>query len=251
MSSAERRDFDSNHGTFYAAQLASVKLTSGDIDGASRVIKKYFEETFPDQIAKNGNQPLEWARTKPFHYICFNLEAMIVSPSLPLLSSPSEYICIPQTLAKLADQINVNYWTRKSRYGATIQDAVNYAMSVAPKSSKSEDVTQVLPHVLAADAVYGDSDGKYAAFVKKWSPSSTPYQEQSWWFYDQRAAFQSNALLGKAKSVKFARAGTNEVPVGDLFKCPGEVLLIDGIEVVELDVGLYVSCSDLELLYEV
>jgi hypothetical protein len=74
----------SNHGSFYAAQLAAIKLAGGDTDGAARAIKKYFDDRFPDQIARNGNQPLEWARARPFHYICFNLEAMIVSPGIIL-----------------------------------------------------------------------------------------------------------------------------------------------------------------------
>jgi hypothetical protein len=152
-------------------------------------------------------------------------------------------------LAKLADQLGTDYWTRKSRYGATIQDAIEFAMSVTRQSSHKEDVTEILPHVLVADAVYGDPDGKYAAFIKQWSPSKEPYQEQPWWFYDQRAAFQSSP--GKARNVKFFRANEHTIPLDDTFRCPGEVLTIDGVQVVELDVGLYVSCADLELLYNV
>jgi len=34
-----------------------------------------------DQLAGSGEQPFEAVRTRPFHYRCFNIEALIVSVS--------------------------------------------------------------------------------------------------------------------------------------------------------------------------
>ena len=51
----------------------------GDIQGAQTVLQNYFNHQFRDQIAASGEQPFEAVRTRPFHYRCFNLEAMIVS----------------------------------------------------------------------------------------------------------------------------------------------------------------------------
>lgn len=74
----------SNHGTFFAAQLAATKLVIGDKDGARDVINHFFDNEFQDQIARSGEQPFEAVRTRPFHYRCFNLEGLIVRSSLKI-----------------------------------------------------------------------------------------------------------------------------------------------------------------------
>ena len=51
----------------------------GDTQGAQAALQNYFMHQFRDQIAVSGEQPFEAVRTRPFHYRCFNLEAMIVS----------------------------------------------------------------------------------------------------------------------------------------------------------------------------
>ena len=51
----------------------------GDTKGAQTTLKNYFTHQFLDQIAASGEQPFEAVRTRPYHYRCFNLEAMIVS----------------------------------------------------------------------------------------------------------------------------------------------------------------------------
>ncbi|KAK0421794.1 hypothetical protein EV421DRAFT_1869350, partial [Armillaria borealis] len=78
-----------------------------------------------DQMAASGEQPFEAVRTRPFHYRCFNLEAMI-------------------TNAKIGDQLGQIFWTKKSKRGATIQDAVNFAMSA---DSKGENRGLIAPHI--------------------------------------------------------------------------------------------------------
>lgn len=64
------------------AQLAAVKMFIGDREGAIGLLKGFFDGPFMDQIAASGEQPFEAVRTRPFHYRCFNLEAMIVSSNL-------------------------------------------------------------------------------------------------------------------------------------------------------------------------
>lgn len=72
----------SNHLSFYVNQLAAAKFFVGDTKGAATSLQNYFKDQFPDQIAQSGEQPFESVRTRPFHYRCFNLEAMIVSRSI-------------------------------------------------------------------------------------------------------------------------------------------------------------------------
>lgn len=69
----------SNHATFYYAQLAAVKLAVDDGAGAQDALNRYFSYQFMDHIATSGEQPFEAVRANPYHYRCFNLEAMIVS----------------------------------------------------------------------------------------------------------------------------------------------------------------------------
>ena len=71
---------NSNHGTFFVNQLAAAKILLGDNRGAMDAVKGYFSGPFLDQVAESGEQPFEAVRTRPYHYRCFNLEAMIVSP---------------------------------------------------------------------------------------------------------------------------------------------------------------------------
>lgn len=51
----------------------------GDTQGAQKTLQNYFSHQYRDQIAASGEQPFEATRTRPYHYRCFNLEAMIVS----------------------------------------------------------------------------------------------------------------------------------------------------------------------------
>ncbi|KAF7308405.1 hypothetical protein HMN09_00689300 [Mycena chlorophos] len=157
-------DKANNHVTFYTAQLAAAQIGMGDLAGAMSTVRWYFSNKFPDQIAKSGEQPFEAVRTRPFHYRCFHLEALI-------------------TVAKIADGLGMNFWNATSNYGATIQKAVDFAMRL---DAKNEDPTELIPHVSAIMAVYGDPQGRYSAYLKKMNSS---YQAQPFSFWNQPEAF--------------------------------------------------------------
>ncbi|KAG8719242.1 hypothetical protein FRC08_003326 [Ceratobasidium sp. 394] len=72
-----------NHGSFYPNQIAALKILVGDLPGAKAVLQAYFDNQFQEQVVASGEQPLEAVRTRPFHYRCFNLEAIIVGPAQP------------------------------------------------------------------------------------------------------------------------------------------------------------------------
>ncbi|CAE6419164.1 unnamed protein product [Rhizoctonia solani] len=160
-----------NHGSFYPNQIAALKILSEDMAGARLVLQSYFDNQFQDQIVASGEQPLEAVRTRPFHYRCFNLEAII-------------------TNAKLGDYIGINYWSVRTKYGATIQTAVDYVISLDPGNERVEDA---LPHVAAVAAAYGDPRSKYANYLRS---GNRNYDKKSYWFYDQPAAI-SNKPKGK------------------------------------------------------
>ncbi|KAI0778069.1 chondroitin AC/alginate lyase [Trametes elegans] len=240
-----------NHLTFYVNQLAVTKMYGGDTQGALNSLKQYFTNQFLDQIAASGEQPFEAIRTRPYHYRCFNLEAMI-------------------TNAKLGDQLGMNFWSAKSKYGATIQTALDFTMNLNPKD---EDVSDIFPHVAAVAAAYGDPKGKYAAFLKK---QDSNYANEPFWFYDQSSALPSSPAGGHA-NVKHRRgvdesvartpnathalvataldaaqgvaahvldAASGTIP----FDCPA---VFQAAKDTELEDGLFVTCDQLRPFYEV
>ncbi|GAB1519392.1 hypothetical protein RhiTH_002458 [Rhizoctonia solani] len=163
-----------NHGSFYPNQIAAMKILSGDIVGAKQVLQSYFDNQFQDQIVASGEQAsLTW---------CFNLEAMI-------------------TNAKLGDYIGINYWSTRTKYGATIQTAVDYIISLDPGN---ERVEEALPHVAAVAAVYGDPRRKYTNYLKSVNRN---YDKKPFWFYDQPAAIM-NKPKGKRDVVDIASPST-------------------------------------------
>ncbi|KAH9857890.1 alginate lyase-domain-containing protein [Lenzites betulinus] len=234
-----------NHFTFYVNQLAAAKIYIGDTQGALAVLKGYFTNQFLDQVAASGEQPFEAVRTRPYHYRCFNLEAMI-------------------TNAKLGDQLGMNFWTYKSKYGATIQDALNFVMNTDPKD---EDVSDIFPHVAAVAAAYGDQKGKYNAFLQQ---KDSDYASEPFWFYDQSSALpnspagahvkhrrDTDAAMAPqalaAEAVGFAKETTahmldeaSSVPVP--FGCPA---VFQSAAQTELEDDLFVTCDMLEPFYEI
>ncbi|EIW87469.1 hypothetical protein CONPUDRAFT_34137, partial [Coniophora puteana RWD-64-598 SS2] len=212
-----------NHGTFFYSQFVSVQILQGDLSGARTSLDYYFTHQFKDQIAKSGEQPFEAVRTRPYHYRCFNLEAMI-------------------TNAKLGDQLGVNYWTTKSKYGTTIQDALDYTMKLNPKTEKIDDI---FPHVASVAAAYGDPGGKYEAFLRQHDAS---YQSQPFWYYDQTAALpNSPAAQSSASHRRQAPGACSEGTDEADFSCP-EIFSVE--PQVEIADGIFVTCDDLKPLYE-
>ncbi|KAK2461802.1 hypothetical protein APHAL10511_006265 [Amanita phalloides] len=192
-----------NHATFCTAQLVAVLMFKGDYDGAAKIAQNFMGTAYRDQIARSGEQPFEAVRTRPFHYRCFNLEALI-------------------TLAKLGEALGLNLWTSPSKYGGTIQTAVEYTMSLDPKK---ENGSELAPHVAAVAAAYGDPEGKYAAYLSR---TMKDYRRKAFWFYDQAGALQG-AGRKKARWI-------GEMVEQSVFECPA---VFSEMEQVEVDNGVY------------
>ncbi|RXW24795.1 hypothetical protein EST38_g1062 [Candolleomyces aberdarensis] len=172
-----------NHVTFYTGQLAASKLYGGDKQGAIDVLQRFFKNEFRDQIAASGEQPFEGIRAKPLHYRSFNLEALIMN-------------------AKLGDALGIDLWSAKSKYKATIQTALDYAITCDPNG---EDVLDLVPHVAAVSAAYGDPTGRYKSFLSK---TMSNYESRPLWFYNQPSVFTKSPTSGKSKrGVIFGRDG--------------------------------------------
>lgn len=99
----DERDQKNNHGTCWALQAAEFARLAGrkaELDVARGRIKALI----PGQIAADGAQPLELARTKPYGYCLFNLDV----------------------LAACAHVMGDDLWTWKGATGGSIADALAY-----------------------------------------------------------------------------------------------------------------------------
>lgn len=172
-----------NHGSFYFNQLAALQILVGDTAGAKKTIQEYFEGIYLNQISANGDQPLETARTRPYHYRAYNLAAMIVN-------------------ARLGDMVGYPAWQLKSTAGATIQEACNYAMTfTAAQSNETGYDAELYPNVAAVAAIYGDPDGKYSQWL---AGRDTSFPGQPYFLWDQPL---SNAGLTGAPTATSSAAG--------------------------------------------
>lgn len=161
-----------------------MKILVNDRAGAANTVSEFFKGIYLKQIVANGEQPFEAARTRPYHYRAYNLAAMIVG-SLPLANS-RELINFWQTNAQIGQYVGVPAFDLKTSEGATIQNALDFAMAQSPKD---EDAAELYPVVASVAAVYGDPQGKYAAFLAKASPNypgdpyflwSQPLSDSGW-----------------------------------------------------------------------
>ncbi|EJD00425.1 chondroitin AC/alginate lyase, partial [Fomitiporia mediterranea MF3/22] len=227
-----------NHGSFATNQLAAVNILVQDTGAATAALNTYFSNQFQDQIAASGEQPFEAVRTRPFHYRCFNLEAMI-------------------TNAKLGDQLGLNFWSAKSKYGATIKDALDFVMAKGPGN---EDIADIFPHIAAVAAAYGDPNGKYASYLRQ---RDERYQVSPYYFYDQPGALVKAPTSTKDKEeqtiaeaegklgelVESLKPTPTDLPVATPtipWECPAAFAKATQ---VELDDGVYVTCDELKHLY--
>lgn len=149
-----------------------------------------------------------------------------------------------QVNAKLGDYLGLDFWTAKTHYGGTLQSAVDHILQLDPGK---EDVLEVIPHVSAIAAAFGDPSNKYAKYI---SSREVDYAKQPFWFYDQQAAFTMSPVshAGSSRAVQeteeTASTIANESPFDRL--CPA---VLNGQDEIELDLGIYASCALLRPFY--
>jgi len=179
-----------NHGTFYYNQLAALKLIVNDNPGAAEVTRRYFSSQFLTQIAADGEQPLEAARTRPYHYRAYNLAAMITNARIEKYADPSSTV-----------------WNRTGSAGAGIKAALDHAMRfTAQQSGEADYAAELHPNVATVGAIYGDPDGTYAAYLKRNNPR---FGLEPYFFWNQPFAPNEGAALPAPKPSTANRKSTN------------------------------------------
>ena len=112
----EERDQKNNHGTCWALQAAEFARLN-DNRAVMDLARDRLKTLVPGQIASDGGQPLELARTKPYGYCLFNLD--VLATAAHVLSTPGD-----------------DLWRYKGATGGSIADALAYmAPFIADKAS--------------------------------------------------------------------------------------------------------------------
>lgn len=156
-----------NHGTFYDVILASLSSYLGMNDVTLLVIENT-KVRITQQIQSDGQQPLELARTRPFHYSTFNLLAftsmatIAKANGIDLLNYPSTADArILQAYAFLvADFDNKSLWNGKQEKELRLQNLVGLSLALKKLNNESEQASQTNAIVVAtlADILQRDNE---------------------------------------------------------------------------------------------
>lgn len=112
----DESDEKNNHGSCYALQVATFARLTGDRNALAAQRRNFRETLIPTQLAPDGSQPLELARTKPYSYSLFNLDVLA-------------------TLATVASEPGEDLWRFATSDGRGIAKALAYmAPFIADKS---------------------------------------------------------------------------------------------------------------------
>jgi hypothetical protein len=151
-----------NHGTWYDAQVAAYALYLGQRGLAQDVVVGSRAKRIDTQLAPDGSQPYELARTKSFGYSLYNLLALMA-------------------LARLGESVAVDLWHYCAPNGAGIRRAIDF---VAPYA----DPAAAWPHpqiapldpsrllTVLSEAAYVYQDASYLDQIDKMDAKMTRSQ---------------------------------------------------------------------------
>jgi hypothetical protein len=100
-----------NHGTYYDLQVVSFAFFLGKDDIAKRVLNDVGPKRVA-QIATDGRQPLELARTKAWGYSLMNLNGLM-------------------SLARMGEHVGIDLWSYETPDGRSIKKAIDYMLPYA------------------------------------------------------------------------------------------------------------------------
>jgi len=103
----DERDTKNNHATCWLMQVAAFAKLTGNRDLLAWSAERYKTVIVPGQIQPDGSLPLEMARTKPYGYCLFNLEALA-------------------TLCQIVSETGDNLWNFATPDGRGIRKAIEF-----------------------------------------------------------------------------------------------------------------------------
>ncbi len=103
----KERDNGNNHSTCWALQVAAFALLVDDKTQLEYCRNFYKNTLLPNQMALDGSFPKEIARTKPYGYSLFNLDAMV--SLVQLLSTKKENLYYYKTKDGKSIQLGMEF----------------------------------------------------------------------------------------------------------------------------------------------
>jgi hypothetical protein len=133
-----------NHGSWYAAQAATLAMFVGDTATARELVTEG-KARIGWQITAAGEQPIEMERTRSMHYSAFNVEAL-------------------SRLSEIGRQLGIDLWHYQAPEGGSLQKAIDHLSKFVGDPAKwpGQQITPVDPqdmaiHLRRALTVYGDA----------------------------------------------------------------------------------------------
>ncbi|WP_405809586.1 alginate lyase family protein [Streptomyces sp. NBC_00210] len=144
-----------NHGTFHDMQVAALALATGDKELARKVVLDARAKRIDPQIAADGSQPQELARTRSWHYSTFDLVAYT-------------------RLAAIGSHAGVDLWAYRGPRGQSLFKAVDYLLPAATGSAAWPHPELEFYRYAASDVVHAAADagdvGARAAVLRLEAP---------------------------------------------------------------------------------
>ncbi|MGW3098991.1 alginate lyase family protein [Streptomyces sp. NPDC001102] len=128
-----------NHGTFYDLQLAALACATGDRALARRTVLDARARRIDPQIAADGGQPQELARTRSWHYSTFDLVAYT-------------------RLAAIGRHVGVDLWAYRGPQGQSLSKAVDYLLPAATAAAQWPHPELEFHRYAASDVVHAAAD---------------------------------------------------------------------------------------------
>ncbi|MFD9224031.1 alginate lyase family protein [Streptomyces sp. NPDC060064] len=128
-----------NHGTFHDMQVAALALATGDKDLARKVVLDARGKRIDPQIAADGSQPQELARTRSWHYSTFDLVAYT-------------------RLAAIGKHVGVNLWAYQGPQAQSLFKAVDYLLPAATGAAAWPHPELEFYRYAASDVVHAAAD---------------------------------------------------------------------------------------------
>ncbi|MEV5355320.1 alginate lyase family protein [Streptomyces sp. NPDC052693] len=128
-----------NHGTFHDLQVAALAHATGDEELARRTVLEARSTRIAPQIAPDGSQPQELARTRSWHYSAFTLVAHT-------------------RLAAVGRNVGVNLWAYQGPQGQSLFKAVDYLLPAATGASAWPHPELDFRRFAATDVVHAAAD---------------------------------------------------------------------------------------------
>ncbi|WP_372352715.1 alginate lyase family protein [Streptomyces sp. KL116D] len=135
---------DNNHGTFYDMQVAALAYATGDTGLARRTVLDARAKRIDSQIAADGTQPQELARTRSWHYSTFDLVAYT-------------------RLAAIGRHVGVDLWAYRGPDGQSLFKAVDILLPAATGAAAWPYPELEFKRFAASDVVHAAADAGDAA----------------------------------------------------------------------------------------